>query len=264
MRISKHGTIGEKAERLFTNLENLLGVELYIRCPSEYAKKIKVNAFKYLPDRNGKQTMVFYIKGEGKYYVRASRSLTEEEIEKIKQYLIAEGFIEAEEEKVVEESVVETPVEIKTEEKQKRKRRKFAISKQERRVLIEMIIEELIEKEGEKIRDFITKVKKGFEDFANVKNYPYSYIWSEIKNLANTTFEITKINNRLFRVRRREINVEAPSINLQAENVIKLLVGSLRNLSFVEVLQLKDYLKNMPEEDKKILRNFIKLMEDDL
>jgi hypothetical protein len=262
MRISKHGTIGEKAERLFTNLENLLGIELYIRCPSEYAKKIKVNAFKYLPDRNGKQTMIFYVKGEGKYYVRASRSLTEEEIEKIKQYLIAEGFIEAEEEKVVEESVVETTIESKTEEEKKRKRRKFAISKQERRELIEMIIEELIKEEGEEIQDFIIKVKRRFEDIAGIENYPYLYIWSEIKSLANTTFEIIKIHNRLFRVRKRESMIIDGDI--QRENPIKFLVDCLKNLSFLEILTLIDYARNMYEEDKKILRNFIKLIQEEL
>jgi hypothetical protein len=261
MRISKHGTIGEKAERLFTNLENYLGVELYIRCPSEYARKIKVNAFKYLPDRNGEQGMFFYIKGEGKYFVRPNRRLTEEEIEKIKQYLIAEGFIEAEEEKVVEEIVAETTIESKTEEK-RRKRRKFVISKQERRELIEMIIEELIKEEGEEIQDFITKVKRRFEDVANVENYPYLYIWSEIKNLANTTFEITKINNRLFRVRKREDRVI--DVDIQKENPVKFLVDSLKNLSFLEILTLIDYARNMYEEDKKILRNFIKLIQEEL
>ncbi len=262
MRISKHGTIGEKAERLFTNLENLLGVELYIRCPSEYARKIKVNAFKYLPDRNGEQGMFFYIKGEGKYFVRPNRRLTEEEIEKIKQYLIAEGFIEAEEEKVVEENVAETSVEFKTEEEKKRKRRKFAISKQERRELIEMIIEELIKEEGEEIQDFIIKVKRRFEDIAGIENYPYLYIWSEIKSLANTTFEIIKIHNRLFRVRKRESRVIDGDI--QKENPIKFLVDSLKNLSFLEILTLIDYARNMYEEDKKILRNFIKLIQEGL
>ena len=263
MRISKHGTIGEKAERLFTNLENYLGVELYIRCPSEYARKIKVNAFKYLPDRNGEQGMFFYIKGEGKYFVRPNRRLTEEEIEKIKQYLIEEGFIEAKEEKIViEESVAETSVEIKTEEGQKRKRRRFAISKQERRELIEMIIEELIKEEGEEIQDFITKVKRRFEDVANVENYPYLYIWSEIKSLANTTFEITKINNRLFRVRKRGSRVI--DVEIQKENPVKFLVDSLKNLSFLEILTLIDYARNMYEEDKKILRNFIKLIQEEL
>jgi hypothetical protein len=260
MRISKHGTIGEKAERLFTNLENYLGVELYIRCPSEYARKIKVNAFKCL-DRNGEQGMFFYVKGEGKYFVRPNRRLTEEEIEKIKQYLIAEGFIEAEEEKVVEENFAETTIESKTDEK-RRKRRKFAISKQERRELIEMIIEELIKEEGEEIHDFIIKVKRRFEDIAGIENYPYLYVWSEIKSLANTTFEIIKIHNRLFRVRKREsMSID---VDIQKENPIKFLVDCLKNLSFLEILTLIDYARNMYEEDKKILRNFIKLIQEGL
>jgi hypothetical protein len=53
-------------------------------------------------------------------------------------------------------------------------------------------------------------------------------------------------------------------VDIQKENPIKFLVDCLKNLSFLEILTLIDYARNMYEEDKKILRNFIKLIQEEL
>jgi len=262
MRRSKHGELGEQGSKIFQELENLLGIEFYVRCPSEYAKAVKVNAFKSL-DRNGKQELIFNIKGEGKYIVRPDRVLNTEEIEKIKQYLAEIGFFEKIEEPTTVIEEIEEQIEDKTEVKisKKRQYRRFRIKPDDRKAAIELAIDEIIEEEGTEVRDLITKVKRKFEEFLGIKDYPYIMIWLEIRKLDK--FEIIKINNRWFRIRRKEesgtVKQTRPYATEEPEgNVIKDFLKQIKELTFSTILSV---IENLSEEEKKLLLLFLRLIE---
>jgi len=260
MRRSKHGELGEQGSKIFQELENLLGIEFYVRCPSEYAKAVKVNAFKSL-DRNGKQELIFNIKGEGKYIVRPDRLLNAEEIEKIKQYLTEIGFFEKIEEPtttVIEEIEKQTDDQSGIKISKKRQYRQFKIKPDDRKAAIELAIDEIIEEEGTEVRDLITKVKRKFEEFLGIKDYPYVMIWLEIRKLDK--FEIIKINNRWFRIRRKEESevTEQTECSATQGNFIKDFLKQIKELPFSTILSA---IENLSEEEKKLLLLFLRLIE---
>ncbi len=259
MRLSKHGMITENARRLFEKIEELLGVELFVRKTIKATNAIKENNFIVI-NKNSLQTLRFYIKGEGKYIIRPDRRLTDEEIEKIKKFLIDEGFIEvpSEENKKIQAIIENSGYG----EKPKRRYRKFGINKRERVEAVKLILDELIKERGELIQDLISEVKRRFEDLFNVEDYPYLEILTAVRNISG--FEITKVNRRLFRVRKLESisydNLEENELIIWMNNFVKLL----KNSRFKDIIGLISYIKGLDEVDKNLIKKFLLLIVNEI
>lgn len=273
MRTSKHGIVSYQTQLLIYKIEQILNTEFYVRGAIAVSYKIKENKF-YMREKNGIQEFVLCIKGDGKYILRPDRRLTDEEVNAIKGILVKEGYLEEIEEKELErmkEEIEEiTEAEAETEETQtykktRRPRRKFDINSEEREYLVKEIIKEIVKREGNIVKDLVTKVKRDFEEYTGIRDYPYLLIWKTIKKISD--IKIEKLDIRRFGItilsdvstafsEKESVNDEKSEYTILCKLVEEIKRLNLRDIvNIIELTQQK-----MNEENKKILKYFCKII----
>lgn len=261
MRVSKHGSISEKTKRVVLEIEEKIGVEIYVRGTVYASQGIKENKF-YLREKNGIQQFILCVKGEGKYILIPDRSLNEEEIEKIKSILVEEGYLKPEEEMreiIEEEEIVEKPAEEISEEqeqvKRKRVHRRLGITQKDREEFVREIIKEIAQEEGNVVRDLVNKVKRKFEEYTGISDYPYGLVWYTIRRLDDVRIE--KINLRTFKVTfiEKEKELEVTEESKEILTIFRSLLEKIKQESFISILNILEVINNnFGEEDKRMIR----------